>query len=208
MTSTDTACDISRATVDPGKVELTVTNKGKDVTEVYVYAAGDRPLGEVEHIQPGAKGTFTVDIGGGDYQVACKPGEKGDGIRSALHVTGAAASTASDDSGTQDRATYRGVPSFNTDVDASDDQLGIDKTLTVVKGQSVNFNLHNSSASSPHGLQVFGPDGVLLGEIPSTPPNGAGQVALTFSTPGTYRYVDPLGDPQNTAFQGTFEVIE
>jgi hypothetical protein len=208
VTSTDTACDLSRSTVDPGKVEVTVTNKGQDVTEVYVYATNDRPLGEVEHIQPGDKGTFTADVGGGDYQVACKPGEKGDGIRSALHVTGPAASTASEDAASRDRATYRGQDAFGAEVDAYDDRLELDKTLAVVQGQSVTFSLHNHSATTAHGFRVFGPDGAMVGEIPSTPPNGRGTVALSFTVLGSYRYADPLGDAANTAFQGSFDVIE
>ena len=132
VTSTDTACDLSRSTVDPGKVEVTVTNKGQDVTEVYVYAANDRPLGEVEHIQPGAKGTFTADVGGGDYQVACKPGEKGDGIRSALHVTGPAASTASLDAASSDRATDRGSAGFSMALTLADGACQMTAGVAVV----------------------------------------------------------------------------
>ena len=45
-------------------------------------------MGEVENIGPSTKRNLIVDLVPGDYQVACKPGMVGNGIRSALKVTG------------------------------------------------------------------------------------------------------------------------
>src|SRR3954469_20590012 len=51
--ASDTACEVARSSVDAGTSVFTVTNAGAKVTEFYVYAAGDRVMGEVENIAPG-----------------------------------------------------------------------------------------------------------------------------------------------------------
>ena len=68
-----------------------MTNAGSKVNEFYVYAEGDRIIGEVENVSPGLTRTFHVDLSEpGTYQTACKPGMVGDGIRAAFTVTGSA----------------------------------------------------------------------------------------------------------------------
>jgi iron uptake system component EfeO len=87
----ETSCDVSAATLPAGRHSFAVTNTSGQVSEVYVYAAGDRIMGEVENIGPATQRTLIVDLPGGTYQIACKPGMVGNGIRTALTVTGAAA---------------------------------------------------------------------------------------------------------------------
>jgi iron uptake system component EfeO len=41
---------------------------------------------EKENIGPGTSATVAVDLAAGAYEVACKPGMTGDGIRTALTV--------------------------------------------------------------------------------------------------------------------------
>ena len=69
---------------------FTVSNKGTKVTEFYVYAAGDRVMGEVENIAPGLTRELIVELPAGTYETACKPGMIGKGIRGAFKVTGSA----------------------------------------------------------------------------------------------------------------------
>ena len=83
--ASDKTCEVATSTLAAGRQTFAVTNKGSDITEVYVYATGDRVVGEVENIGPSTKRNLTVDLVPGDYQVACKPGMVGNGIRSALH---------------------------------------------------------------------------------------------------------------------------
>jgi iron uptake system component EfeO len=90
--ASDKGCDVATDSVAAGRRTFAVTNKGSNITEVYVYASGDRVMGEVENIGPSTTRNLTVDLVPGDYQVACKPGMTGDGIRSALKVTGTAVS--------------------------------------------------------------------------------------------------------------------
>jgi iron uptake system component EfeO len=98
VTATDTTCEVSRTEAPAGRVEFTVTNTGSKVNEFYVYAEGDRILGEVENIAPGLTRRFHVELAEpGTYETACKPGMVGDGIRAPFTITGEAAAPRSDD---------------------------------------------------------------------------------------------------------------
>ncbi len=97
VTAGDTTCDVAADELDAGTHRFTVTNTGSSVTEFYVYAEGDRIMGEAENIAPGVARTLVVELPAGDYQAACKPGMVGDGIRSALTVTGDAARLSDDE---------------------------------------------------------------------------------------------------------------
>ncbi|MFC7485259.1 iron uptake system protein EfeO [Knoellia sp. CPCC 206453] len=98
VTANDSACEVARTEAPAGQIEFTVSNKGTKVNEFYVYAAGDRIMGEVENISPGLSRTFHVEIAEpGKYETACKPGMVGKGIRSTFTVTGASAAPQTDD---------------------------------------------------------------------------------------------------------------
>jgi iron uptake system component EfeO len=97
VAATDDACDVASSELAPGVHQFTVTNSGSKVTEFYVYADGDRVMGEVENIAPGVARELRVELPAGDYETACKPGMIGDGIRSALTVTGEAAALSEDE---------------------------------------------------------------------------------------------------------------
>ncbi len=89
VTSTDNSCDLATSEAQTGNIDFTVNNNGNKVTEFYVYGNNNRVLGEVENIGPGLTGKLTVEIvDPATYQVACKPGMVGDGIRKDLTVSG------------------------------------------------------------------------------------------------------------------------
>ncbi|MEH3066823.1 MAG: peptidase M75 family protein [Aeromicrobium erythreum] len=92
----DSSCKVSATQLKAGPTTFAVTNAGSKVTEFYVYAEGDRIMGEVENIGPGLSRDLVVDLPKGDYQGACKPGMVGDGIRQDLSVSGKAAKELSD----------------------------------------------------------------------------------------------------------------
>ncbi len=94
--ASDTACDVARNKVDAGTSVFTITNGGNKVTEFYVYAPGDRVMGEVENIAPGLSRELHVELPAGSYETACKPGMSGKGIRAALTVSGSAAALTDD----------------------------------------------------------------------------------------------------------------
>ncbi|MFD7530398.1 iron uptake system protein EfeO [Streptomyces sp. NPDC059849] len=84
----DDSCEVSKKQVPAGHIELAVQNKGSKVTEVYVLFPDDRIVAERENIGPGTKANITAEIKAGSYEIACKPGMKGHGIRQKLEVTG------------------------------------------------------------------------------------------------------------------------
>ncbi len=92
VAASDTACEVSATTADAGNLTFEITNKGTKVTEFYLYAEGDRIMGEVENIAPGLNRRLIVEVAdAGKYQTACKPGMAGTGIRGDFTVTGGVA---------------------------------------------------------------------------------------------------------------------
>jgi iron uptake system component EfeO len=87
ITSTATECRVATPTVAAGKHTFTLENTGTAVTEVYIYASGDKVVTEKENVGPGTKATFSATLKAGQYEVACKPGQTGNGIRQPLTVT-------------------------------------------------------------------------------------------------------------------------
>ncbi|MEV6732676.1 MULTISPECIES: iron uptake system protein EfeO [unclassified Streptomyces] len=88
VAASDSACEVSKTEFPAGKVTLEVENKGSKVTEVYVLFPDDRIVAERENIGPGTKASITAEIKAGEYEIACKPGMKGDGIRQKVKATG------------------------------------------------------------------------------------------------------------------------
>lgn len=91
VTASDDACKVSATEFPAGHVRLAVENKGSQVTEVYVYAPGDRIVTERENIGPGTRVRINAEVKAGRYEIACKPGMKGKGIRQKVTATGGGA---------------------------------------------------------------------------------------------------------------------
>ncbi|MEV4281399.1 iron uptake system protein EfeO [Actinoplanes xinjiangensis] len=107
VAASDTACQVAKAEVAAGTVTFTVANKGAKVTEFYVYATGDRVMGEVENIAPGLSRELIVELAAGRYETACKPGMIGKGIRNGFTVTGSSAPLTEDAKLAQATADYQ-----------------------------------------------------------------------------------------------------
>ncbi|WP_327367073.1 iron uptake system protein EfeO [Streptomyces sp. NBC_01217] len=111
----DDSCEVSKKKLPAGHIELAVQNKGSKVTEVYVLFPDDRIVAERENIGPGTKAAITAEIKAGSYEIACKPGMKGNGIRQKIEVTGANAAKRSPE---MDKA----VAAYRTYVQAQADE--------------------------------------------------------------------------------------
>jgi iron uptake system component EfeO len=95
VTSSDEACEIATAQAPSGVVQFSVQNTGSQVTEFYLLGEdGLQVLSEVENIGPGITRELVAQVGPGTYQLACKPGMVGDGIRSTFTVTDSGADVA------------------------------------------------------------------------------------------------------------------
>ncbi|WP_431898339.1 iron uptake system protein EfeO [Nonomuraea sp. bgisy101] len=88
VTATDTTCVANKTDLKAGVVKFVIKNDGGRFTAVYVYRADKTVVSERNNIQPGTSADLVVEIGGGTYELACKPGHKGDGIRTPFKVTG------------------------------------------------------------------------------------------------------------------------
>lgn len=90
VTATDKKCDVAVDNAKAGTVNFKIKNEGSQVTEFYVYAKGDRVMGEVENIAPGLSSKLSVELAADKYETACKPGMVGDGVRNDFAVSGKA----------------------------------------------------------------------------------------------------------------------
>lgn len=193
VVSTNTDCTVGTTSFDAGKLTFKVSNKGDKTTELYVYGPDDKIMGEVENVGPGTSRTLTVDLRKGDYQLACKPGQTGTGIRQAITVTG--------EGGTAAKA-----PDREIDVKAADYTFSFPAGLPQIrKGETIEFTLSNAGMMD-HEFEVLKPNGDALGEVGPTKPGKTGQVILTFDAPGTYEFVCGIDDHETRGMKGTFAI--
>jgi iron uptake system component EfeO len=96
VTAADSKCDTSAKSAPAGQVTLSIENKGSRATEVEILFPDDRIVSEKENIGPGTKYTLTAEVKAGDYEIACRPGMKGHGVRQKLTVTGSGAAARRD----------------------------------------------------------------------------------------------------------------
>ena len=87
VTSSNTECRVAQTNLGAGKHRFQVENTGSTATEVYIYAPGDKVVTEKENIGPGTKASFSATLNAGTYELTCKPGQTGNGIRQTLTVT-------------------------------------------------------------------------------------------------------------------------
>ncbi|MEU6405986.1 iron uptake system protein EfeO [Streptomyces sp. NPDC046985] len=107
VTAADSTCDTSAKAVPAGQVTLKIANKGSRATEVEILFPDDRIVSEKENIGPGTQYTLTAEVKAGAYEIACRPGMKGHGVRQKLTVTGAGASAQHDPELDKAVAAYR-----------------------------------------------------------------------------------------------------
>ncbi|MEV0910908.1 iron uptake system protein EfeO [Streptomyces hokutonensis] len=88
VTAADSKCTTSAKSIPAGQVTLKIANTGSKATEVEILFPDDRIVSEKENIGPGTKYTLTAEVKAGSYEIACRPGMKGHGVRQKLTVTG------------------------------------------------------------------------------------------------------------------------
>jgi uncharacterized cupredoxin-like copper-binding protein len=194
----NTTCDLSTTSFTAGEVTLDVENTGSDVTEVYVYGKGDsgkydKVVGEVENIAPGTSRDLEAKLGGGEYQVACKPGQKGDGIRTEIHVTGAGS--------TGSEAAY----DREVEVQATDFAFTGLAGFTAKAGEKIEFKLENEGKVA-HNLTFFDASGKEVGEVADVEPGKDGEAVVDLDEAGTYTYKCTIGSHAEQGMTGTFTV--
>lgn len=153
----DKTCKVQETSLNAGKVTFDVENTGNQVTEVYVYGRDgsdfSKIVGERENIGPGTSQKLTVNLPSGDYQVACKPGMTGDGIRTDITVSGKGGGSSSE-------AAYDRELEFGVDADGT---VSAPDKRTAETGEKIEFKLENDS-DAEHYLVLTGPNGAELGK--------------------------------------------
>jgi iron uptake system component EfeO len=181
--ATDNRCRLDRTALDAGYNTFAITNSGSKVTEVYVYGReGDaftKVVGEVENIGPGTSRNMTVSLGSGTYEVACKPGMTGDGIRTRITVSGTAGGAAA----TTSEAGHDREIELATDGKSI---TGLSGGAT--KGERVELKLTNN-ASGERTLEVKDPTGKVAGEREDIEPGESGELVVELDVTGDWQVI-------------------
>jgi uncharacterized cupredoxin-like copper-binding protein len=155
--ASDDACKLGATELEAGPVTFEVTNKGSKVTEVYVYGEQDekftKVVSEVENIGPGTSRNMSVNLGGGTYEVACKPGQSGDGIRAKITVHG-------------DAAGEKGEPAYDREIEMTVAAAGLTglEGADAKAGEAIEFKLQNDTDGT-RTLEIVDPAGAVAAEI-------------------------------------------
>ena len=175
--ASDDACKVSDTELDAGPVTFEVTNKGGKVTEVYVYGeqGGEftKIVSEVENIGPGTSRDLSVDLGGGTYEIACKPGQTGDGIRTKVTVTG-------------DTAGDTGEPAYDREIEmtvAAAGLTGLDGA-DAKSGETIEFKLQNDTDGTRE-LEIVDPRGKGVAEV-GVDRGAEGEIIIELADAGTW----------------------
>lgn len=183
VTATDDSCELERTDLQAGLTTFVVGNEGSSVTEVYVYGedGGEytRVVSEVENIGPGTSRDMDVDLASGTYEVACKPGQTGEGIRTEITVTGEGQTA--DESG-EDETGYDREIELATDGTAISGLDGGAET-----GERIEFKLTNNT-DGPRILEIKDPTGAVAAEV-DVGPGETGETIVELDQAGTWQVI-------------------
>jgi iron uptake system component EfeO len=183
VVSSDESCELERTDFESGHVTFAVTNDGSATTEVYVYGEDHgkytRVISEVENIGPGTSRDLEVDLSGGTYEVACKPGQTGDGIRTRITVTG---------DGAPEAGSGEAGGSYDREIELTTDGTaitGLDGGAAT--GETIEFKLTNNS-DAPRVLELKNPAGAVVAEV-QIEPGATGEAIVELGTAGSWQVV-------------------
>ena len=193
--ATNNTCEVEQTSFDAGKITFNVKNDGSKVTEVYVYGASGaeftKVISEVENIGPGTSRELTVTLDPGSYELACKPGQTGHGIRQAITVGGGAAAGTSGSSSSDD-AKYDREIELTTDGSSITGLGGAAK-----QGEKIEFKLENE-ADGPRTLEIKDPAGEVAGEV-DIQEHTEGELIVELDHAGTWKVIVEGGASELTA---------
>ncbi|MEJ7773062.1 MAG: cupredoxin domain-containing protein [Geodermatophilaceae bacterium] len=177
--ATDDSCELETSEVPAGQTTFTVTNDGDSVTEVYVYGeeGGEytRVISEVENIGPGTSRDMQVDLASGTYEVACKPGQTGDGIRTEITVSGDDEAAGGGD----------GESGYDREIELATDGSEITGLEGGAEtGERIEFKLTNN-VDGPRILEIKDPTGAVAAEV-EVAVGETGETIVELSAAGTW----------------------
>jgi iron uptake system component EfeO len=96
LAADESQCMPEKTSLESGVTTFEVKNTGSKVTELYVLRQNGSTVAERENILPGTNVKLTVELPAGEYTVRCRPGDIGEGIKTAITVTGSGTATKQD----------------------------------------------------------------------------------------------------------------
>jgi len=183
--ATNNTCEVEQTSFDAGKITFNVKNDGSKVTEVYVYGASGaeftKVISEVENIGPGTSRELTVTLDPGSYELACKPGQTGHGIRQAITVGGGATAGTSGSSSSDD-AKYDREIELTTDGSSITGLSGAAK-----QGEKIEFKLENETDGT-RTFELKDPDGKVATEF-DVPAGKQGEAVVELADAGAWAVI-------------------
>lgn len=189
VSASDRSCELDRTDLGAGTASFAITNTGDKTTEVYVYAADGggnytTVLAEVENIGPGLSRTMEAQLGPGRYEVACKPGQSGEGIRTRLTVVGNGG-----DNGGGESAAGESEVAYDREIELSTDGTTITgEELAATSGEKIEFKVENK-AQGPITFELKTPDSDVAGEVESIKPGATGELVAALDETGEWQIV-------------------
>ena len=186
MRASDEACEVAETELQAGDTTFAVTNDGDQVTEVYVYGeqggAYTKVVSEVENIGPGTSRDMDVDLAAGSYEIACKPGQKGDGIRQEVTVSG------------EGGGESEGEEAYDRELELTVDDAGLTglDPATADSGEKIEFKLQNDTDGT-RTLEVVAPDGDVAAEF-DVPASEEGEAVVELAEDGDWTVKVEGGD--------------
>jgi len=187
VTATDTTCEVTTTTFSPGTTTFVVTNRGQQTTELYVYGRqGDgftKVVGEVEDVTPGLTRNLRTTLAAGLYELACKPGQKGDGIRTRITVS-------------EEGTWVNGVadPAYDREVriEVTPDGVTGADGLIAEPGEKIEFKLENKTPVA-RTLEILDPSGKQVAGITADSNGGGADTIVSLAEAGNWTL--KLGGP-------------
>ncbi|PSK62304.1 Iron uptake system component EfeO [Micromonospora sp. MH33] len=179
VTATDTSCEVATTLFNPGAVTFTVTNRGQQATGVYLYGREDagftKVVAEAADVAPGKTGDLRATLATGQYEVACRPGRQGDGVRIRITVS---------DDGTV--ASAAAETAYDREVAVELTAAGITgaEGLIAEPGEKIAFRVTNKTTGA-RTLYVLNPDAKPAAEI-KVEPNGKAEAVVALGGAGNW----------------------
>ncbi|MGY0007936.1 hypothetical protein [Micromonospora sp. I033] len=179
VTATDTSCEVATTLFTPGAVTFAVTNRGQQSTAVYVYgqkgARFTKVVAEAADVAPGKTQDLRATLATGLYEVACRPGRQGDGVRTRITVS---------DDGTV--ASAAAETAYDREVAVELTAAGITGAdgLIAEPGEKIQFRVTNKTTGA-RTLYVLNPAGKRAAEVKAEA-NGEAEAVVVFGGAGTW----------------------
>ena len=172
VSGTNSACTPTKTDLAAGDITFDFTNSAGDVNSMYVLRPDASVVGTIENVSTGTQRALTVSLVAGDYNLVCQPGQKGDGFRTAIKVTGTGGEALPE----ADRA---------ISIIGKNYKFEIPDALSVKKGETIKFVFKNEGTVN-HEMEIVDPNRQPIGEVASIAPKAEGEATITFEQDGIY----------------------